>query len=71
MKLTITADIIDDPGLARYLDRCLTSSDSDKQTLLKTAVYTTLQDLISYYDGGYRHLDIQLQLEQKNKTTVL
>ena len=68
MKLTITADIVDDPGLARYLDRCLTSSD--KRALLKTAVYTTLQDLISYYDGGYRHLDIQLQLDQQNRVTA-
>ena len=64
MKLTITANIIDDPGLARYLDRCLTSAD--KRMLLKAAVYTTLQDMISYYDGGYRHLDIQLQLEEQN-----
>ncbi len=64
MKLTITADIVDDPGLANYLDNCLTSTD--KRTLLKTAVYTTLQDLISYYDGNYRNLDIQLQLEERN-----
>jgi hypothetical protein len=63
MKLTITADLIDEPGLARYLDRCLTSSE--KRTIIKAAVYTTLQDLISYYDGDYRHLDIQLQLEQQ------
>lgn len=63
MKLTITANIVDDPGLATYLDRCLTASD--KHTLLKTAVYTTLQDLISYYDGSPRHLDIQLQLESQ------
>ena len=68
MKLTITADIIDDPGLARYLDRCLTTTE--KRTLLKAAVYTTLQDMISYYDGGYRHLDIQLQLEQQNMCTA-
>jgi hypothetical protein len=68
MKLTITADIIDDPGLARYLDRCLTTTE--KCTLLKAAVYTTLQDMISYYDGGYRHLDIQLQLEQQNMCTA-
>ena len=63
MKLTITADIVDDPELARYLDRCLTSAD--KRTLLKASVYTTLQDLISYYDGKHHHLDIQLQLEQQ------
>lgn len=62
MKLTITADIVDDPGLAKYLDRCLSSVD--KNTLLKAAVYTTLQDMISYYDGGHRQLDIQFQLEQ-------
>jgi len=68
MKLTITADIVDDPGLANYLDRCLTSTD--KHSLLKTAVYTTLQDLISYYDGAYRHLDIQLQLEDQNQQTT-
>ena len=69
MKLTITADIVDDPGLARYLDGCLTSVD--KRTLLKAAVYTTLQDMISYYDGAFRHLDIQLQLEQQNMGTAL
>ena len=68
MKLTITADIVDDPELARYLDRCLTSVDT--RTLLKSAVYTTLQDMISYYDGGYRHLDIQLQLEQQNMNKI-
>ncbi len=68
MKLTITADIVDDPGLARYLDRCLTVSD--KQALIKTAVYATLQDLISYYDGDYRHLDIQLKLEQQERTNI-
>lgn len=71
MKLTITADIVDDPGLASYLDGCLTAFDSDKQALLKTAVYTTLQDLISYYDGSYRHLNIQLQLEQHQKIEVI
>lgn len=68
MKLTITADIVDDPGLASYLDRCLTVSD--KQALLKTAVYTTLQDLISYYDGGYRHLDIQMKLEKQDRSSI-
>ncbi len=61
MKLTITANIHDDPGLAQYLDRCLSSVD--KRTLLKAAVYATLQDLISYYDGAHRHLDIQLNLD--------
>ena len=66
MKLTITADIVDDPELARYLDRCLTSVE--KRALLKASVYTTLQDMISYYDGGHRHLDIQLQLEQQSST---
>lgn len=69
MKLTITADIVDDPGLAKYLDGCLTSAD--KRTLLKAAVYTTIQDMISYYDGGHRHLDIQLQLEQQNMGATL
>lgn len=69
MKLTITADIVDDPGLARYLDGCLTSAD--KRTLLKAAVYTTLQDMISYYDGASRHLDIQLQLDQQNMGAAL
>ena len=64
MKLTITADIVDEPELARYLDRCLSSVD--KNTLLKAAVYTTLQDLISYYDGGHRRLDIQLQLDKQS-----
>jgi hypothetical protein len=65
MKLTITADIMDDPGLAKYLDRCLTCAD--KRTILKAAVYTTLQDMISYYDGAYRHLDIQLQLDEQHR----
>lgn len=64
MKLTITADIVDEPGLAHYLNRCLNSMD--KQTEIKTAVYTTLQDLISYYDGSYRHLNIQLELEPQH-----
>ncbi len=63
MKLTITANLHDDPGLAQYLDRCLSSVD--KRTLIKAAVYSTLQDLISYYDGSSRHLDIQLNLDQK------
>ena len=65
MKLTITADLRDDPGLAQYLDHCLSSVD--KRTLIKAAVYSTLQDLISYYDGGPRHLDIQLKLEPKQQ----
>lgn len=68
MKLTITADIVDDPELARYLDRCLASID--KRALLKASVYTTLQDMISYYDGGHRHLDIQLQLDPQSMNTV-
>jgi len=65
MKLTITADLHDDPGLAQYLDRCLSSVD--KRTIIKAAVYSTLQDLISYYDGGYRHLDIQMNLEPQQQ----
>ncbi|MGB4873367.1 MAG: hypothetical protein WBP47_25170 [Candidatus Promineifilaceae bacterium] len=63
MKLTITADLHDDPGLAQYLDRCLTSVE--KRTLIKAVVYSTLQDLISYYDGDYRHLDIQVNLDSQ------
>jgi hypothetical protein len=69
MKLTITADIHDDPGLAQYLDRCLSSVD--KRTLLKAAVYTTLQDMISFYDGSHRHLDIQLNLDSSQKQALI
>jgi hypothetical protein len=63
MRITITANMHDDPGLAQYLDRCLNSVE--KRTLIKAAVYATIQDLISYYDGDYRHLDIQLKLDPK------
>lgn len=68
MKITITANISDDPGLVQYLDRYFSSVE--KRTLLKATVYATLQDLISYYDGDYRHLDIQLKLEPKPQVTV-
>lgn len=68
MKITITANIQEDPGLAHYLNHCLSSTE--KRTLLKAAVYASLQDLISYYDGTYRHLDIQLALEPQSTLSV-
>jgi hypothetical protein len=68
MKITITANIQEEPGLAHYLDHCLSSTE--KRTLLKAAVYASLQDIISYYDGAHRHLDIQLALEPKSSLSA-